>query len=132
MARLAGLRLTLNLLILAASLLFILGAVWTVAGGLPVTDSVLARLYAPVVRNWTAYAQLGIIGKLVTLLAATAALAILLFVFLFTFRWRFEEWAIVVIGGPVYLLLALVIALALNLFISMIKLIRPLSLVISS
>ncbi|MEN3335195.1 MAG: hypothetical protein V7641_4560 [Blastocatellia bacterium] len=126
MARRAGLRLTLNLLILAASLLFILGAVWTVAGGALANDSVPARLYAPAVRTWAAYAQLGMAGKLLALLAAAAALAMLLFVFLFTFRWRVEEWAIIALSGPVYLLVALVIALGLNLFISMIKLIRPL------
>jgi len=59
-----------------------------------------------------------------------AALAILLFVFLFTFRCQVEEWAIVALSGPVYLLVALVIALAINLFVSMIKLIWSLSLVI--
>ena len=131
MARLARLRLTLNLIILAASLLFILGAAWTIAGGSLANDSVVARLYAPVVRAWTAYAQLGITGKLIVLLAATAALAIVLFVFLFTFQWRVEEWAIIALSGPVYLLVAIVIALVLNLLISMIKLIRLLSLVLS-
>ena len=127
MARLARLRLTLNLIILAASLLFILGAAWTIAGGALANDSVIARLYAPVVRAWTAYAQLGIAGKLIALLAALTALAILLFVFLFTFRWQVEEWSIVALSGPVYLLVVLVIALAINLFVSMIKLIWPLS-----
>jgi hypothetical protein len=125
------LRLTLNLLILAASLLFILGAAWTVAGGALANDSVLARLYAPVVGAWTAYAQLGIAGKLLALLVVAAALAILLFVFLFTFRWQVEEWAIIALSGPVYLLVALAIALALNLFISMIELLRPLLLVVN-
>src|SRR5436853_664079 len=131
LARLARLRLTLNLIILAASLLFILGAAWTIAGGSLANDSVVARLYAPVVSAWTAYAQLGIAGKLIVLLVATAALAIVLFVFLFTFQWRVEEWAIVALSGPVYLLVAIVITLALNLLISMIKLIRLLSLVFS-
>src|SRR6185369_14173064 len=117
--------------ILAASLLFILGAAWTIAGGSLANDSVVARLYVPVVRAWTACAQLGIAGKLIALLAATAALAIVLFVFLFTFQWRVEEWAIIALSGPVYLLVAIVIALALNLLISMIKLIRLFSLVFS-
>lgn len=126
MARLAGLRLTLNLLVLAASLLFILGAAWAIAGGGLAHDSVPARLYAPAVRTWAAYAQLGLAGKLLALLAVVAALAMLLFVFLFTVRWRVEEWAIIALSGPVYLLVALVIALALNLGISIIKLIRPL------
>lgn len=127
MARLARLRLVLNLIMLAASLLFIMGAVWAVAGGSLANASGLTRLYAPVVCAWTAYAQLGITGKLMALLAAVAALVILLFVFLFTFRWQVEEWSIVALSGPVYLLVALVIALAITLFISMIKLIWPLS-----
>jgi hypothetical protein len=127
MARLTRLRLMLNLIMLAASLLFILGAVWTVAGGSPANASGLARLYAPVVCAWTAYAKLGIAGKLIALLAALTALAILLFVFLFTFRWRVEEWSIVALSGPVYLLIALVVALAINIFVSIIKLIWPLS-----
>ena len=114
-------RLTLNLIVLAASLLLIIGAVWTVAAGSFASDSVLGHFYAPVVRIWAAYASLGIIDKLIALFASMMALTILLFVFLFTVRWRVEEWAIVVISGPVYLLIAVVIALALNLFVSMIK-----------
>src|SRR5436853_7045249 len=93
MARLARLRLTLNLIILAASLFFILGAIWTIAGGSLANDSVVARLYAPAVRAWTAYAQLGITGQLIFLLAATDALALVLFVFLFTFSWVCGERA---------------------------------------
>jgi hypothetical protein len=131
MARLAGLRLTLNLLILAASLLFIMGAIWAVVGGPLANDSVLARLSTPVARAWTAYAQFGSTGKLIALLAAATLLVILLLVFLLTFRWQIEEWAIVVVSGPIYLLVAIVIALVGNLFISMIKLIRLLSFVFS-
>lgn len=122
MRRLAGLRLTLNLFILAASLSLIIGALWAAVFGLPAGDSGLARFYAPAVRAWAAYAQFGMPGKLAVLLAAAAALALLLFVFLFTFRWRIEEWSIVAISGPVYLLVALVVVLASNLLISMIRL----------
>src|SRR3954469_24901907 len=123
MARLARLRLALNLSILAASLLYVLGAVWAIAGGERASDSWLAWIYAPVIRAWATYSQFGSAGKLVTLLAAAAALALFLFVFLLTFRWRVEEWTVVVIGGPVYLLVAAIIALAVNLGISIIKLI---------
>ena len=123
MARLARLRLALNLSILAASLLYVLGAVWAIDGGERASDSWLAWIYAPVIRAWATYSQFGSAGKLVALLAAVAALALFLFVFLLTFRWQIEEWAVVVIGGPVYLLVAAIIALAVNLGISIIKLI---------
>jgi len=123
MARLARLRLALNLSVLAASLLYVLGAIWAIAGGRWASDSWLAWIYAPVIRAWAAYAPLGSAGKLVALLAAVLALALFLFVFLLTFRWQIEEWAMVVIGGPVYLLVAAIMALAVNLGISIIKLI---------
>jgi hypothetical protein len=121
MARLARLRLALNLSVLAASLFYVLGAIWAIAGGRWASDSRLAWIYAPVIRAWAAYAPLGSAGKLVALLAAVLALALFLFVFLLTFRWQIEEWAMVVIGGPVYLLVAAIIALAVNLGISIIK-----------
>ncbi|HKQ04007.1 MAG TPA: hypothetical protein VJ464_02665 [Blastocatellia bacterium] len=123
MARLARLRLALNLSVLAASLLYVFGAVWAIAGGQWASDSWLAWIYAPLIRAWATYAQLGSAGKLATLSAAVLALALFLFVFLLTFRWQIEEWAVVVIGGPVYLLVAAIIALAVNLGISIIKLI---------
>jgi hypothetical protein len=123
MARLARLRLALNLSVLAASLSYVFGAVWAIAGGQWANDSWLAWIYAPLIRAWATYAQLGSAGKLIALLAAVLALALFLFVFLLTFRWQIEEWAVVVIGGPVYLLVAAIIALAVNLGISIIKLI---------
>jgi len=110
-------RLAVNVTNLAASLVFIIGAVWALAEP---SESWLAQLYRPLITGFAGYDSLGLAGKAMAALAGGGALALVLLALMFSFKFKVENWAMMILGMPFYLLLAGTVFLAFGFIGSMI------------
>jgi hypothetical protein len=120
--KLDRLRFAINLTILAASVLFIIGAAWVLStGAQPDGASALTRFYGPLINAWAAHRSLGLGGKAIWLLVAIAALATLVFVLLLSFKFNVEDWVIVMMAPLIYLLVAGIAFMTLSFAVSIIK-----------
>jgi hypothetical protein len=120
--KLDRLRFAINLTMLAASVLFIIGAAWVIStGAQPDGESALIRFYGPLTNAWAAHRSLGLAGKAISLLIAIAALATLVFVLLLSFKFNVEDWIVVMLAPLIYLLVAGVAFLTLSFAVSIIK-----------
>ena len=97
------LRLAVNVTNLATSLVFIIGAAWALASR---SESWLGQLYSPLIKGFTWYDSLGLAGKAMAALAGAGALALVLLMLMFSFKFKVENWAMMILGMPFYLLLA--------------------------
>ncbi|HKP87827.1 MAG TPA: hypothetical protein VJZ26_17125 [Blastocatellia bacterium] len=120
--KLDRLRLIVNVTSLAASVLFIIGAAWLISiGASPDGESALHKLYGPLIKAWAAHKSLGPAGKAIALLAAAAALAIVVLALLLSFKFNVEDWAVVILAPPIYLLVAGIAFMFLSFAVSVVR-----------
>lgn len=121
--KLDRLRLIINLTSLTASILFIIGAAWLISTGASLeAESGLTQLYGPLIKAWAAHRSLGLAGKAVALLVAVATLVILVLILLLFFKFNIEDWAVVVLAPPIYLLVAGIAFMFLSFAVSVVRL----------
>jgi len=120
--RLDRLRLIINLTSLAASLLFIIGAGWSISTGVPVFDKPpLARAYGLLINAWAAHQARGLAGKALALLVASAMLALLVLALLLSFKANIEDWVVVALAPPIYLMVVCITFMFLSFAVSVIR-----------
>ncbi len=114
-------RLAVNLTNLIASVILLVGTGWAISRRAQTDKGFwLDRIYAPVVECFFWYWSLGLAGKSVAALSASIALVLLLVALLFSFKAKVEDWAVMLLGLPFYLLLSVVVFLLLGLISSVI------------
>lgn len=114
-------RLTINLANLAASILFIAGAVLVLSGLARLEKgSWIAVIYSPLIEGFAQYNSLGLAGKAAVAAVAALSLASLLIALLFSFKMKIEDWAVMILGMPFYLALAGTVFLAVGFLSSVI------------
>ena len=111
------LRLAVNVTNLAASMVFIIGAAWALSVR---SESWLGQLYSPLIKGFAWYDSLGLAGKAMAAPAGACALALVLVALMFSFKFKVENWAMMILGAPFYLLLAGTVFLSVSFIGSMI------------
>jgi len=99
------------------------GAVWAWMGehGWPAPSAVL-RVYGPVLAALHWYSSEPVGNKALAVLLALVSLLMVVTLVMFSFKVNLEELAVVVMGIPFYLLIAIICFLAVGLGVSLIRL----------